>query len=874
MKKNWLLTLDEISANDLPLVGLKALNLAIIRRNNLAVPPGLVVTAEFFVSQIAHYAYGPIWAGSPDVEVTEGALAFLADFLKTTPLASELEKALRQRVSEVFPADAQSFAVRSSAVDEDRRDHSFAGHYLTELGVPREMLTVSLTRCWASALSGQAVQYRIKNGIPLQSIKIAVLIQAMLKPDAAGVAFTINPMSGVRDELVIEASSGLGEAIVSGRVNPWRYHLRRQSPGYPLIQKVAGDAVPSTSEPLSSAQLAELGQTLEQLEALMGGPQDVEWAYQGKSLYTLQTRPVTAAATASSVQLFDDAFSFDAAWTRANHPDTLPDMPSPLFISLMERTQDKGLTFFRRIGFDVSGMGPYIKEIYGRPYLNLSIIKRVFSQLGLSPIPLLTLAGYIKSETRARPFSVNWKTAWRARKLYQALFKEAQEVEREVAEYQQTTNLISAQLNNTLMKSADLLPQFKLRERVFGDLISLGLTLVATLSSLTVLIAKLIAPLADSSVELFSALGTLGKDPFTIQHNQKLSRLNQLARSEQKVMAYLAQGNNYSNYQSVLTGAKFLAEFEAYLQEIGYRAVYQADMAWPRFSEQPGELLQTISRYARFNDGKIDKVLPDLSPQSPQEILQKLTANAPFINRLLPWRQALALRLTSLLYKIFTFRTAMYAAEAQAMDAVRRWDLTLAEKWVRGGLLNARDDYFWLTMEEVENALVTGRKSDIHLKPVIAARKAAYQLYAKIAVPFVIKDSEIPVLSLDEATAHEILADTLTGLPVSPGQVQGVIEFLSDWESAEEIPRGRILVTPSADPAYLPYFPMAAGLIVEVGGMLSHGSIIAREYHLPAVSSITDARQRLKPGDRVLVDGSTGVVQVLERKGRGQKDEG
>ena len=869
MKKNWLLTLDEISANDLPLVGVKALNLATIRRNNLTVPSGLVVTTEFFVSQIEHYAYNPIWAGSPDVAVTEGALAFLADFLKTTPLASELEKALRQRVSEVFSADAQSFAVRSSAVDEDRRAHSFAGHYLTELGVPREMLTVSLTRCWASALSGQAIQYRLKNGIPIQAIKIAVLIQAMLKPDAGGVAFTLNPISGARDELVIEASSGLGESIVSGRVNPWRYHLARQSPEYPLIQKSPGDAVSPIAEPLSSAQLAELGQTLEQLEALMGGPQDVEWAYQGKALYILQTRPVTAAAAVSSVQLFDDAFSFDAEWTRANHPDTLPDMPSALFVSLMERTQDKGAAFFKRVGFDVSGMGPYIKAIYGRPYLNLSIIKRVFSQLGLSPIPLLTLAGYIKSETRAKPFSINWKTAWRVRHLYRALFKEAQEVEREVAEYQQTTNLISARLNNTLMKSADLLPQFKLRERVLGDLISLGLMLVATLSGLTVVIAKLIAPLAGSSAELFSALGTLGKDPFTIQHNQKISQLSQLARSEPKVMDYLAQGGGYNNYQSALAGTKFLAEFEVWLQEFGYRAVYQADMAWPRFSEQSGDLLQTISRYTRFSDGKDSRVLPDLSPQSPPEILQKLTANASLIQRLLPWRQALALRLASLLRKMFTLRTAMYTAEAQAMAAVRRWDLALAESWVRSGLLDARDDYFWLTMEEVENALVTGRKSDIHLKPVIAARKAAYQLYANIAVPFVIKDSEIPVLSLDEATPQEILADTLTGLPVSPGQVQGIVEFLSDWESAEEIPKGRILVTPSADPAYLPYFPMAVGLIVEVGGMLSHGSIIAREYRLPAVSGITNARQRLKSGDRVLVDGSTGVVQVLERKAEG-----
>jgi len=864
MNKNWLLTLSEISANDLPLVGLKSLNLATVSRNNLATPPGLVVTTAFFESQIEHYAFGPIWTGSPDVEVTEGALEFLADFLKTTPLAPQLETALKQRLGEVFPADVQSFAARSSAVDEDRRDYSFAGHYLTELGVPRSMLTVSLTRCWASALTGKAVQYRIEHGMPLQSIRIAVLIQPMLTPDAAGVAFTLNPVTGARDELVIEASAGLGEAIVSGRVNPYRYRMARQSPAYPIIEKVSGDAG-ARGEPLSSGQLFELGQVLEQTEALMGSPQDVEWAYQGKSLYILQTRPITGAEITPSARLFDDDLPFNAEWTRANHPDTLPDIPSPLFVSLMERTQDKGAAFFNQAGIDVSGMGPYIRVIYGRPYLNLSMIKRIFTRLGLSPIPLLTMAGYMKSDATSNPFGVDWKSAWRARESYQALLSEARLVEKTVAAYQQTTEQVSARLNNTLMKSSDLLSQFKLRERVYSDLIGLGLILVSTLSGLTVLIAKLIAPLTTSPSEAFSVLGTLGRDPFVIHHNQTLLKLSQLARTESQVQNYLAQENApYADYQSALAGAEFLTEFEAYLDEFGYRAVYESDMAWPRFSEQPSELLQTISRYIRFSDEEMAG-LPSLFQQSRWQILKDLSANASTINRRLPWRQALALPPASLLNKSFALRTAMYTAEAQAMDAIRRWDLALAEKWRKAGLLEARDDYFWLTMEEIENALVTGRKSDVHLKPIITARKATYQAYAKIAAPFVIKEAEIPLLSLSETEAQEILADTLTGLPVSSGQVQGVVAFLDDLGPAEDIPKGRILVAPSADPAYLPYFPMASGLIVEVGGMLSHGSIIAREYHLPAVSSITDARQRLRPGDKVLVDGSTGVVQVLER---------
>ncbi|MFQ5578329.1 MAG: PEP/pyruvate-binding domain-containing protein [Anaerolineae bacterium] len=209
MNGNLLRTLNEIEVDDLTLVGAKALHLALLNGNRLTTPPGLVVTSQFFKAQISHYAYQPIWAGSPDVAVTEGALHFLADFLKSNPLAPPLEAALQQRLCELFPPEVQFFAVRSSAIDEDRRDHSFAGCYLSELGVPRQMLTVSLTRCWASALTGRAIEYRLKRGLSIQAITTAVLIQPMLRPDAAGVAFTLNPVTGARDELVIEAAAGL-----------------------------------------------------------------------------------------------------------------------------------------------------------------------------------------------------------------------------------------------------------------------------------------------------------------------------------------------------------------------------------------------------------------------------------------------------------------------------------------------------------------------------------------------------------------------------------------------------------------------------------------------------------------------------------------
>jgi pyruvate,water dikinase len=220
--------------------------------------------------------------------------------------------------------------------------------------------------------------------------------------------------------------------------------------------------------------------------------------------------------------------------------------------------------------------------------------------------------------------------------------------------------------------------------------------------------------------------------------------------------------------------------------------------------------------------------------------------------------------LVFVLRHVFRLREALFTAEARGMAAVRKWDLILAKQWVTAGLLERVDDYFWLTMEEIERAIVAEDDGGVFLKPAVTARKETYRTYTEIKVPVTLKASGIPRLLLGDDFSQEVLSGTLMGLPVSPGQVQGVIKILEETDSLDQVPEGSILVAPSTDPALLPFFPLAAGLIVEVGGMLSHGSIIAREYGVPAVSNITDARTRLKSGDRVLLDGSTGVIQILE----------
>jgi pyruvate,water dikinase len=198
------------------------------------------------------------------------------------------------------------------------------------------------------------------------------------------------------------------------------------------------------------------------------------------------------------------------------------------------------------------------------------------------------------------------------------------------------------------------------------------------------------------------------------------------------------------------------------------------------------------------------------------------------------------------------------------MTDCRAWDLNLAGRWVARGWLTEPGDYFWLTMEEVERALMAQAEAGPTLPALVHARRETYQTYAATEMPYTLRESEVAQLVPGHGLAGTALSSVLSGLPVSPGQVQGRVVVLHQPEDLSHMQEGAILVTPSTDPAWFSIFPQARGLVVEMGGLLSHGSIIAREFGLPAVANIPEATSRFHDGDLVLLDGSTGLAQILE----------
>lgn len=880
MTAAWLKTLDEIEGSDLHLVGGKAFNLATLRRHALPVPPGLVVTTAFFEAQLRYYQLIPLWAGSPDVAVTEDALWWLADVLKTNPLAQELMDALQARLEETFPA-VETFAVRSSAIDEDIREHAFSGIHLTDLGVPPEMVPVSISRCWASALSKPALEYRRQHGISIQSIRLAVLIQPFLQPESAGVAFTVNPLTGARDLMVIEATFGHGQTVAGGQVTPARYRLAKRSPDYSLLDWTPGDIPGSSSDPkkprdsmangdsrgpLSPSQLRTLAEYLEQIEALMGAPQDVEWAATEREKFLfLQTRPITV--------LPSMAVSFDVEWSRASYREFLPDLPSPVCASLLERTQNQARSFFNRLGFNVEKFGPYLKIIYGRPYLNLTLARRLLSQCGLNPSGKLWIIGHTELPgDQGQSHSVDGRQLWQSRRPVARLLLRGLRAKTWLKRFERLADGVRRSLVTTdwnQASPADLLTRFRLRTQLISQMAEVDFVLSAAAIAAFTVSVHILDPFIDDVKQNIREIIDADMKKKDVQQGHRLFELAKIAQDEEQARRYLSHADDrFDDYRPALAGTSFLVAFDEFMTHYGQHAAFEADPGWPRYDEDPSPLLSTIAQILKAETlPDRDKVQIDGQPlHSYEERGTRRGANprpANGLPKMRPWRRRWIKLVIRRLRRLAKMRAQLRTLYGRSMTDCRDWDLKLAERWVARGWLAHPEDYFWLTMEEVERALMAEAEAGPTLPVLVRARQESYETYAATEMPHALREADIARLVPGHGLMGAALSSVLSGLPVSPGQVQGRVMVLDRPEDSTHMQEGVILVTPSTDTAWFPIFLQARGLIVETGGLLSHGSIIAREFGIPAVANIPNATSRFHDDDLVLLDGSTGLVQIL-----------
>ncbi|CAH0251292.1 Prodigiosin synthesizing transferase PigC [Arthrobacter sp. Bi83] len=889
------LGLGDISANMLPLVGGKAANLGELLSAGLPVPDGFCLTTEAYVEAVA-----PL--GLADVHRTLEAtptddldrLAELAGRARSLIEAAELPPGIAAQVQAAYEAMGGTdrpdvpVAVRSSATAEDLPFASFAGQQDTYLNVVgADALVASVRKCWASLWTDRAVAYRASRGIDPSTVALAVVVQRMVDAASAGVMFTANPVTGRRRESVIDASPGLGEAVVSGAVNPDHFVVdiasgkileRRLGDKRLVVRALPGGGTESVDQPaaagkpcLTDPQIRELAALGGRAENHYGSPQDTEWAIdtRGKAWLT-QSRPITTlypladkARPGEDIRVYL-CFSLAQGLTR---PIT------PMGLAAIRIIAS---SIGRAAGFDVpdarNGPSPYV-EAGQRIFFDLTTVAR--STVGRRIVPKVFDVMEARSAAVLRRvfvdprFSITRRTplgllkhvgpvAVRAHvpeSLLRALFRPEAALRRLEA----FTRNFSDSLN--LPPGASPRQRLDYAEQVLARMFPI-VTAILPLPALGFAMLALAGKLAggkersgsERSIELQPILRGLPNNVTTAM-DLELWRLAAAIRADDgsarmfsgQPLTVLAQRFSAGELPAVAQ-----AGLAGFLERFGHRAVAEIDVGMPRWRDDPTHILGVLANYLRLDD-------PDLAPD--RQFRKAEDEAEAQVARLVAETTARS-RVRGALVRAALRRARLFAGLRElpkyqlvvALAEVRRQVAEVGATLAAEGRIARADDVFFLDFAEAGQAL-----DGADMQELVARRQGAYYLE--------LERRRIPRLLLSDGTEPETLLSSdgaagegaLTGSPASAGTVTAPARVILNPVGAHLEP-GEILVAPSTDPGWTPLFLTAGGLVMEMGGPNSHGAVVAREYGIPAVVGVADATSVLRTGQSITVDGGAGTI--------------
>ena len=881
----FVLDLGRAGSAPLRLVGGKALNLGKLAAAGFPVPRGFCLTTDAYrlaapagldalAARLDSAADGGAGAlGEPEMDQMAASARGL---IGGAAVPADVEAAVRTAYA-ALGADP-AVAVRSSATAEDLPFASFAGQQDSYTGVVGpDAVIEAVHRCWASLWSDRAVAYRSANGISHREVGLAVVVQVMVDAATAGVMFTANPVTGTRTETVINASPGAGQAVVSGAVNPDQFTVDTATAT--VLARVPGDDDPARGWSLADAELTELTRLGDAVQRLFGTPQDVEWVFDaaGKAWLT-QSRPIT------TLYPLEDPFS--------NTPTPIDPDPAAGTRVYLCGTLFQGLTRpITPIGLAALGLvrnrkGPWRYVNPGlRMYVDLTAV--VHNKWGRRYLTrVLPLAdgrsAAIFPELLADPrFAVRPRSRKRAPRpgrppggpqaqgseasttlgmllgLIPAMVGAALRPETELRRAEAYGKRLEAEL--VLAEPASAVQRLDYTEQITNRTIdgliratlpgpSVGYIMLAVARRLLRGIApprELEAVLrglphnvtTEMDLELWRLAEGIGADP--------LSRDIFLAQDPGRLAAAYRAGSLPGPAQSGIRD--FLARY-------GHRAVAEIDLGMPRWSEEPDHILGMISNYLRVED---PEQAPDRqfnrAAEHAEERIRSLVERAGAHGR---WRARLLELSLRRVRELSGLRELPKFHIIKILGEMHRQLLLIGAELVRAGVIAAPDDVFFLDFAELRVGL---RGAGMHA--LVAGRRRLYDVE--------LRRRHIPRLLLSDGTDVEAAvmakappSGALAGTPASAGTATGTVRVILDPVGARLEP-GEILVAPSTDPGWTPLFMTAGALVMEMGGVISHGAVVAREYGIPAVVGVPDATARLHTGQRVTVDGAAGTVREL-----------
>ena len=767
------------------------------------------------------------------------------------------------------------WAVRSSATNEDGAHASFAGVYRTRLGIPLEEMGLAVKDLWLSVWDERVLNYHATSGLSGTAPAMAVVIQPLLEARAAGVAYSIHPLTGRSTQVAINAVAGLAAALVDGRATPDQYVVEMAENSQPIrirertvtrqtqALRVTGQGlreVPLSDDAvgratLSDDQLFDLARAAKQIEKLFGHPMDLEWLYDDRGLWLLQARPISGPTR--SPQLTND----DCEWSRTNFKETMPELPSPLGLSFLELFMEQHIVSpYRRLGCKIPEGVSSVRTFQGRPYINMTLFHSLVAQLRGDPSLLVEQMG---GECVARVPEANplgWFAFARAGVVMMAELRKAvrygpawfADMKAMAAEH--CADRLRTVSGEDIASRLDAITQWlDEHELTFGIAGGVSQCLQALGGLLPRWLGEDWRALLNGALQGQAAV-------ISAQQIVRLAELADIVRGDPRAASWFsAEGWAPTEFRCKLEGTDVLRAFDRFLEDYGHRGVGESDVMSPRFADRP-ELLLAVLR---------TQILAPTSA-TPADILQRQTAvreralaaiRARFGWRFHRW--AIFSWWYRRLCRFFALREANRHHLMYYSAAARSLLLRLGEWLVERGRLSSREDIFYFKIEERAD-LLAGGSSD--WRRVIQARRAERDRNLTISVPDTIRDWNDVVRGMDAASV--VASEGIFhGIPISAGQVVGPVRFVRSMEDWSRVSRGDILVVSVIDPGMAPLFGVAAGLVAEMGGTLSHGAIIAREYGLPAVANVSGITTRFKEGDRISVDAERGEIIIQEQAG-------
>ncbi|MBO9203512.1 MULTISPECIES: phosphoenolpyruvate synthase [Niastella] len=861
----YVLPFQHIDRTRLMTAGGKGANLGELATiDGIQVPDGFCITTEAYKkitedNQPLHNLLNELSGikAAERVRISEVS-ASIRMVIENSPIPNDLEKEITDPINE-----KEAYAVRSSATAEDLPTASFAGQQDTYLNViGREAILQHIRKCWASLFTERAVTYRIQNGFDHRKVQLAVVVQKMVFPHAAGILFTADPISGNRKVVSIDASFGLGEALVAGLVNADNYKVRnglvieKKIPAKKLAihalpgggtKEEAIEAALQHKQTLTDEQLLQLERIARKIEAHFGSPQDIEWCLAGDTFYIVQSRPIT---TLFPIPVANDIDNH--VYVSVGHQQMMTDAMKPFGLSFWNLTTPRPMAIAgNRLFVDVTALlaSPASRETilntFGQsdPLLKDALVSLLERNDFITLLPAndsgtpphaITTVGY-RTKVNNDPAIVD------------DLIKG---FETSIAALQQTIQTkTGTELFDFIIEDI----QQSQKERTGSQ--SLNVILAAMDASFW-LNEKMQEWLGEKNVA--DTISQSVSNNVTSEMGLALLDVADVIRPYPEVIAFLQQvkNDNFLDELDQFKGGRETREaIHAYLNKYGMRCAGEIDITRTRWSEKPITLVPLILT-------NINNQAPGASKRKFEQGLQEaLSKEKGLLERLKEQpdgeqKAAETKQMISLIRNFVGYREYPKYSIVSRYFVYKQALLKEAEKLVSAHVLHEKEAVYYLSFEEFRE-LVRTHTLD---QTIIDQRKNDYRSAKKLIPPRVItSDGE---MLTGQYKRNDLPTGAIVGLAVSSGIIEGRARVITDL-SAADLSAGDILITTFTDPSWTPLFVSIKGLVTEVGGLMTHGAVIAREYGLPAVVGVENATRLIKDGQRIRVNGTEGYIEIL-----------